>query len=60
MVWVGVGWRRRSKTELSLRELDNRSTVFYSIWFLQSPRLLVELDIFCVGRTPRKGGDRIP
>jgi len=27
--WVGVGWQRRCKTRLSLRELDNQSTVFF-------------------------------
>ena len=26
--WVGVGWRRRCKTRLSLRGLENQGTVF--------------------------------
>ena len=57
--WVGVGWRRRSKTRHLLRELHYQGTVF--VLFRRSPRLAVELDPFCVGRTftPHKGGDCI-
>ena len=54
--WIGAGWRRRCKTRLSLRELDSQGTSFF---FWRSPRLAVELDRFCAGRTPHKGDDRI-
>ena len=32
--WVGVGWQRRCKIRLSLRELDSQGTVFLLIVFL--------------------------
>ena len=56
--WAGVGWRRRCKTRLSPRELDNQGTVF-SFWV--SPRLAVESDHCCAARTltPHKRGDRM-
>ena len=47
---VGVGWRRRCKTHLSLRELltDNQGTLLF---FWRSSRLAVELDHVGAGRT---------
>ena len=57
-VGFDVGWRRRCNTRLSLRELDSQGTVVFC--FRRLPRLAVELDHFCVGRTfsPHKGIDR--
>ena len=54
---VGVGWRRRSETRLSLRELENQGTDY----FWRSPRLAVEIDHFCAGKilTPHKGDERL-
>ena len=59
--WVGDGWRGRGKTRLSPRALDNQGAVLLLFIFWRSPRLAVELDHFCAGRTfaPHKGDDRI-
>ena len=46
--WVGVDWRRRCRTRLSLRELDSQGPVFV---FRRLPRMTVKLDHFCAGRT---------
>ena len=61
--WVGVGWRRRYQTRLSLRELDIQGAVLFCLClvFWRLPWLAVELDHVCAGRTlnPPKGDDRI-
>ena len=58
--WVGVGWRPRCETRLSLRELDREGAVF-SFWVFAVTTAAVELDRFCPGRTfpPHKGGRRV-
>ena len=42
-------WRRRCKTRLPPRELDNQGTVFF--FFGAQPRLAIELDHFLQGKT---------
>ena len=54
---VGVGWRRRRRTRLSLHEIhtvDNQGTFSFSFSFFhflvwRSSRLAVKLDHFCAG-----------
>ena len=57
---VGVGWRRRRETYLSLHELDSQGTVFYFlVWAVTTAGGQVRY--VCAGRTftPHKGDDRI-
>ena len=58
---VGVGWRRRCTTRLSLRELDNQGTVLLLLFFTITTVDGLVIDHFCAGRTSilRKGDARI-
>ena len=57
--WIGVGWRRRCKTRLSLRDLASQGTVFFLAVTTAGGR--VKPFINSAGRTttPHKGDDRI-
>ena len=55
--WVGVGWRRRRKTRLLLREVGNQRTFFlFVFWAAHHGGRVV--DQFCAGgtSTPHKQG----
>ena len=47
--WVGVGWRRRCRTGLSLREIDSRGTIISLFVCSRLPPLAVEFDHFVRG-----------
>ena len=56
--WVGVGWRRRGKTRLSMRQLDNHGNGFCFVAVTTAGGRA----IICVGwttLTPYKGNYRI-
>ena len=50
-IGVGVGWQRRCKTCLSLRELDNQGTVFF-VFFFAVTMMVIELDHVVRGGEP--------
>ena len=58
--WVGVGWRRRCKSRLSLRELGNQSTVFLGGFLAVTTAGGRVRSLLCgENLTPHKEDDRI-